>query len=55
LCGGGEKGSGGFPIEFLCTQIYNFWGLMITADEQQRPANEARMKKWHARALWIQS
>jgi len=45
LCGGGEKkGSGGSPIVFLCSQIYNFWGLLITTDEWQRPANEAIMK-----------
>ena len=42
FCVGAEKkGSGGN----LCSQIYNFWGLLITADEQQRPANEARMEK----------
>jgi len=45
-----KKGSGGFPIEFLCSQIYNFWGFLITADEQQRPANEVRAKK-NQRAL----
>jgi len=40
-----KKWSGGYPKEFLCSQIYDFWGLLITADEQQRPANEARIGK----------
>jgi len=40
-----KKGSGGFPIVFLCSQIYNFWGLLITIDERQRIVNEVRMKK----------
>ena len=26
---------------FLCNRIYNFWGLSISGDEQQRPVNEA--------------
>ena len=41
LCGGGEKRSGGSPIHFLCSRIYNFWGSLISGDEQQRPVNEA--------------
>ena len=40
-----EKRSGGFPIVFLFSQIYNFWGLLITADEQQRLANEVKVQK----------
>ena len=36
LCGGGEKkGSGGSPMVFLCSQIYNFWGLLIGGQLQQ--------------------
>ena len=41
-CVGAEKkGSGGSPIHFLCSWIYNFWGSLISGDEQQRPVNEA--------------
>ena len=41
-CGGEEKkGSGGSPIHFLCSRIYNFWGSLISGDEQQRPVNKA--------------
>ena len=36
-----KKGSGGSPIHFLCSRIYNFWGSLISGDEQQRPVNEA--------------
>ena len=65
FCVGAEKKRyGGSPIEFLCSQIYNFWGSLITADEQQRPANEARMEKqrtitstlkfkWHGKPFFI--
>ena len=28
-----KKGSGGSPIHFLCSQIYNFWGSLISCDE----------------------
>ena len=34
-------GSGGSPIHFLCSWIYNFWGSFISGDESQRPVNEA--------------
>jgi len=53
--GAEKKGSGAFPIEFLCSRIYYFWGLLITADEQQRPANEPRMKKWCVIILTLKS
>jgi len=46
--GAEKKGFGGLSIVFLCSQIYNFWGLLITIDERQRPANEARMGKRRA-------
>ena len=28
-----KKGSGGSPIHFLCSRIYNFWGSLISGDE----------------------
>ena len=34
-----KKGSGGSPIHFLCSRIYNFWGSLISGDEQQRLVN----------------
>jgi len=40
--GAEKKGSGESPIEFLCSQTYNFWGLSIAIDEWHRPANEVR-------------
>jgi len=40
-----KKGSGGSPIQFLCSGIYDFWGLLITVDEQQGPANKERIGK----------
>ena len=30
--GAEEKGSGGSPIHFLCSRIYNFWGSLISGD-----------------------
>jgi len=39
-----KKRSGGSPLEFLCSGIYNF-GKLIAADEQQKPTNGARMGK----------
>ena len=34
FCVGAEKkGSGGSPIHFLCSRIYNFWGSLISGDE----------------------
>ena len=34
FCVGAEKkGSGGSPIPFLCSQIYKFWGSLISGDE----------------------
>jgi len=39
-----KKESGGSPIEFLCSQGYYFWGLLIIIDEQKRPANKVSMK-----------
>jgi len=53
--GAEKKGSGGFPIVFLCSRIYNFWGSLITIDEWQRPANKARMEKRHALASTLKS
>ena len=47
FCGGRDKKVLWISNIFLCSQIYNFWGLLITADERQRPANKARMGKWH--------
>ena len=41
LCGGGEKRVWWISNTFLCSRIYNFWGSLISGDEQQRPVNEA--------------
>ena len=42
---GGGKRVWWISNRIWCGQIYNFWGLLITTNELQRPANEARMKK----------
>ena len=40
-----KKRSGGSPIEFCAARSsYNFWKLLITIDERQMPAYEARIK-----------
>jgi len=54
LCGGGEK-KGLVDFQILCSRIYNFWELLIIIDERQKPANEARMGKWHAFASTLKS
>jgi len=45
-----KKESGGFPIAFLCSRIYNFWGLLMNSKGLLTSKNE---KKRCARALWI--